>query len=911
MNLTKRLLLLLALAAIVPACGHSDSGGGAPPAGPGASPAAGVTKTVSLASLVPGNSNSNAPDVSSDGRYVCFQSLASNLVPNDTNGLSDIFVKDLQTKLIERVSVSTNGVQTNSNSFNPRISNDGRYVVFSSYASNLVPGDTNGAQDIFVRDRIAGTTIRVSVGIYGQSYTDSYFPEISGNGRTIVFLSRDDYLTYNDFSGYPDVFAYDMGTGSTELISVGYYGYGDYYGGCNNRPAVSEDGSRIVFASQGLELTSPPKYAFAYSYNSIHVFMRDRNTGTTTVVNSLNGINYMYGSAMEPAISDDGTKVTFYSGDPSGELVPGALNGNIYLKDLNLNTLSVASSDSTGNPMNGFVVNLSQVTDNGQVLFAAYDTTVDLPGGVADGNSAYDILVKDINSGFLSIISLPSSSLTLSTYGVNAPFWPEFFYTYFFGFDIISNFAALTPSGRHVVFVAQGLDLVPGDTGSLLDIILRDRNADVDPIFDEITDVTTGITYLPGLTNGHNFKPSVSDDGTQVAFESLATSLVAGDGNAAKDVFVRDTGSDATIRISVSSGGAEGLGDSSSPSISATGRYVAFSSKATNLDGGDGNGLQDIFLRNRDVLNDGFDGGDVLTFRVSVDSGGADPNGPSAAPAISGDGTQVAFESLATDLVAPATTALRRHIYVRNLTAGTTTLISVSGSLAEGNGDSFSPAISNDGRYVVFASFSTNLVGGDTNGVADVFLVDRDPSTNGLDGADRSITRISVTAGGGLANGGSYTPSISGDGARIVFASDASNLVSGDGNGAQDIFLHIVAGASTSRVSLGASGNEADSACAAPAISRDGRMVAFQSIASNLVADETLGLQDIFVRDLSLGTTVRASLSFTNGETDGESYSAALNGDGAYVAFYSNATNIQDGDSNGYADVFLRGPLFP
>ncbi len=903
MNLTTRLLLLLALAAVVPACGDSGSSGGAGASGPAASPASGATRTVSLAALVPGDSNSEAPDVSSDGRYVCFHSYASNLVPNDTNFRLDVFVKDLQTGVIERVSVSTNGVQANSDSLNPRISNDGRYVVFSSYASNLVPGDTNGVQDIFVRDRVAGTTIRVSVGIYGQSYRDSYFPEISGNGKTVVFLSRDDYLTSNDFSGYPDVFAYDMGTGYTELISVGYYGYADYYGGCNNRPAVSEDGSRVAFASQGMEMTSPPKYFFPYTYSSVHVFLRDRNAGTTTLINSPDGISYIYASAMEPAISDDGTKITFYSEDSSNSLVVGAASGNIFLKDLTANTLSVASADSMGNFLNGSVVNLSQVTNNGQVLFGAYDTTVDLPLTVTDLNFNYDILVKDMSSGVLgdlSIVSL-SSSLALSSYGAYVSFWPEFYYTYY-GFDIISNFAALSPSGRHVVFVAPGLDLVPGDVGYPLDIILRDRDADENSVYDAVTDVTTGITYLPGLTNGHNFKPSVSDDGTLVAFESLASTLVAGDGNGAKDVFVRDTGSDATTRISVSSGGTQGDGDSASPSISASGRYVAFSSKATNLVGGDLNTLQDIFVRDRTLLT---------TVRVSVDTGGGDPNAPSSAPAISGDGTQVAFESLATDLVIPATTALRRHIYVRNITAGTTTLISMDAGLTEGDGDSFSPAISSNGRYVVFASFSTNLDPLDPSGIANIFLVDRDPSLDGLDGVDRSITRISVASGGGVADGGSYSPAISGDGSRIVFASDASNLVSGDGNGTQDIFLRDVTSGSTSRVSLGASGNEADSACAAPAISRDGRMVGFQSIASNLVADESLGLQDVFVRDLTLGTTVRASLSFGGGEADGESYSAALNGDGAYVAFYSNATNIQDGDVNGYADVFLRGPLFP
>jgi Tol biopolymer transport system component len=237
--------------------------------------------------------------------------------------------------------------------------------------------------------------------------------------------------------------------------------------------------------------------------------------------------------------------------------------------------------------------------------------------------------------------------------------------------------------------------------------------------------------------NGNSYSPSTSIDGRYVAFHSHASNLVPGDTNGFYDVFVHDRITGATERVSVSTAGVQGNGDSSygyTPSISSDGRYVAFSSLATNLVSGDTNTFSDVFVRDRQ---------NGTTERVSLDSGGAEGNGDSVAPVISGDGRYVAFESFASNLVAGDTNGTW-DVFVRDRLAGTTERASVDSSAAEANGQSHWPAISSDGRYVAFQSYASNLVAGDTNGFADVFVHDR---LNGM------TERASVYTAGAQANG--------------------------------------------------------------------------------------------------------------------------------------------------------------
>jgi Tol biopolymer transport system component len=288
-----------------------------------------------------------------------------------------------------------------------------------------------------------------------------------------------------------------------------------------------------------------------------------------------------------------------------------------------------------------------------------------------------------------------------------------------------------------------------------------------------------------------------------------------------------------TTRVSVDSAGAEGNDYSHDPAISADGQIVAFQSNATNLVAGDTNGASDAFVHDRST---------GLTERVSVDSSGAEANSYSYRAAISADERSVAFHSFASNLVSGDTNGTW-DIFVHDRSTGLTERVSVDTTGTEGNDKSSDldrPVISSDGRYVAFSSLATNLVAGDTNAKADVFLRDRQLGTT---------ARVNVDSGGAEADDSGGYPSISSDGLLVAFTSSATNLVAGDTNATNDAFVRDRALATTERVNLGFDGREADGPAFSPSISADGRYVAFESDASNLVPGDTNGVRDVFVRD--------------------------------------------------------------
>ena len=380
---------------------------------------------------------------------------------------------------------------------------------------------------------------------------------------------------------------------------------------------------------------------------------------------------------------------------------------------------------------------------------------------------------------------------------------------------------------------------------------------------------------------------SCSADGRYVAFYSLASNLVLGDTNAVGDVFVRDRLAQVTERASVDSSGLQANSTSDYPSLSADGRYVAFSSLAGNLVGGDGNGCADIFVRDR-VANS--------TERVSVGSGG-EGNGHAWRCSISANGRWVAFHSLATTLV-PGDTNACTDVFVRDRLLATTERISVSSSGAQANDRSEYPAISADGRFVAFQSDASDLVPGDTNGVSDVFVHDLQSGTT---------ERVSVGSSGAQGNNVSYTPSLSADGRYVAFHGSSTNLVPGDTNGAFDVFVRDRLLGTTERISVDSTGVQGNDMSSKAAISGDGRFVAFDSLASNLVPNDTNGGNlDVFVRDRQNATTVRASVDSAGVEANSMSSWPAISGDGRFVVFDSLATNLVAGDTNTTMDVFVR-----
>ena len=344
--------------------------------------------------------------------------------------------------------------------------------------------------------------------------------------------------------------------------------------------------------------------------------------------------------------------------------------------------------------------------------------------------------------------------------------------------------------------------------------------------------------------NSASYEPSISADGRYVAFRSVATNLVAGDSNVTEDVFVHDRQTGTTERVSVDSSGTQGNEDSEDPSISADGRYVAFFSEASNLVAGDNNGTHDIFVHDRQA---------GTTERVSVDSNGTEGNGNSTDPSISADGRYVAFFASASNLVAGDTNSTR-DIFVHDRQTGTTERVSVDSSGTEGNDDSDVPSISADGRFVAFTSSASNLVAEDSNANWDVFVHDRQTGTT---------ERVSLASSGTEANSDSFGFSISADGRYVAFFSEASNLVAGDSNGIRDIFVHNRQTGTTKRVSLASSGTEGNDDSEYPSISADGRYIAFESDATNLVAGDGNVARDIFVHD-RVGFSIGAVVGETN-----------------------------------------------
>ncbi len=392
-----------------------------------------------------------------------------------------------------------------------------------------------------------------------------------------------------------------------------------------------------------------------------------------------------------------------------------------------------------------------------------------------------------------------------------------------------------------------------------------------------------GVQGKKGAVN----RPALSSDGVRVAFTSSAANLVSGDTNGENDVFVKNLTTGHIVRVTTTSKGKqlEGppVGDFQ-PTLSADGRKVAFHSGSALLPG-DNPGILDVYVREVRTMK---------LVRASATADGKGANSYSSEPSLSQHGGKVSFTSSASNLTA-ADKNYRRDIFVKNLASGAVVLASSSAAGVPGNQDSYDSSLSADGKRVAFVSEAKNLVPGDDGSSTDVFVKDL---------ATGAIVWSTVEASAQRAVGSD--PSLSVDGKRVAFSSDATDLVPGDTNGTTDVFVKDLVSGALTRISTNAAGVQAVEGSFAPAISGDGRRVAFASSAPDLTSDDENYEEDIFVKTLSTGAITLVSTTTGGGQGDDGSSLPAVSQGGRKIAFLSEATNLVRADTNNAGDVFVK-----
>ncbi len=712
--------------------------------------------------------------VSFTGRFVVFPSAATNLIVGDTNGVTDIFVRDTLLGVNERVSVPTAGGEADGKSVHCAISpsEDGRYVVFNSDADNLVPGDTNGRRDIFIRDRVANVTERISIGTGGeQSDAECVNPSVTADGRFVVFTSE--ATTLDPMAADPGrkVFLRDRMLSQTELVAVVATPAGIEQHSSPETAAVSNNGRFVAFRLND-------------DFGPGGAYVKDRQNGTLELV-GVNDVGAILDVDNAASISADGRFVGFTSNGING----GAhCRFQAYVRDRLMQTTAVVSVSESGGQGDGDASDHCLLSADGRVAAFSTGAANLVPG---DTNARQDIFFRDLDTAETIRASVSSSG-----FQGTAPLC------------LSSGVSAMTPDASQFVLVS-GAENLPSC-------------GPVDNYQIYVHETGSGLTELVSVDfYGHTEDASdpgvISDNGRFVAFTSQSGRLIGtpdlpADTNNARDIFLRDRLLQTTTRISVSSAGEQhnGVGFTDAPSISGDGRYIAFHSDAPNLDFPDSAEFcppdskmqcyyleEDVFVR------------DVVAGTTRMISQSTKGSGGSYEPAISGDGAWVAYTSGGGIYIVPRAggaavwVSVGEHaaisgngsqvaffrwpdIFVRDLAAGTTTRVSIASDGTEANGPSIGyPVISRNGRYVAFNSDASNLVADDTNGVTDAFMHDR---------ATGRTIRVSLGNSGAQGDAGTVGefPSLGGvssDGRWVAFSSYAGNLVPGDTNRATDAFL--------------------------------------------------------------------------------------------------------------------------
>lgn len=444
----------------------------------------GITLTACVQVLpTEGQSNGESlyPPISYDGRYVAFYSLATNLVPGDTNAAGDIFLHDRETGETTRVSISSEGKEGDLESIWPSLSGDARFIAFTSSATNLVEGDTNNLPDVFVHDRETRTTTRVSVSSQGEQsdgISYNYFPAITADGRYVVFASLAGNLVERDTNQTWDIFVHDRETRSTVLASV------NSNGRQANAPSlhgvISGNGRFVAFNSYANNL-------MANDQNEVSdVFVHDLETRTTMPV-SVDAQGRLGNESSDRAtISFDGECIGYSSFASNLTPVDKDEEEDVFIYERSARNNRLASNSLAGTPA------LARDDDDDDVPWCCYISPA----------CCIIVVISDRKS-------------------------------------------VIAPDGNSIIYRYDAPDLVPDDTNFRQDIFMYDRRTD------EVTRIS--INSQGEEANGDSVHHGLSFDGRYIAFSSEASNLVPNDTNGVSDIFVHDRETGETTRVSISS----------------------------------------------------------------------------------------------------------------------------------------------------------------------------------------------------------------------------------------------------------------------------------------------------------------------------------------------------------------------
>jgi hypothetical protein len=825
--------------------------------------------SVSVNGTSGGNGDSLYAQVSTNGRYVLFESRTGNLVPGFTNWMGDIYVRDLQLGTTAVASVATNGGQANGRSFDSVMTPDGHYVAFASFATNLVPGDSHLFADVFVRDMVAGTTTLVSVGAAGLAgNTTMATPQITPDGNYVAFYSSATGMVAGA-SANGEVYVRDLTGGTTTWASVDASAImqSAFSGSVSNInsycPRMSEDGELVLFKSSATNFigTNGTSVTAILVYDQVLDFT---TLITTNAIGSLPDDENRYG----PEVTATGRFIAYASQEPPG----GGTNSSVYVWDSLADTNILVSTDGSGVPTNT-ISDTPVLSRNGRYVVFRSNATTLVTNAVSAGFHFY---LRDLQTHMTQLVDA-------DTNGVGST-------------DVGGAFPSVSANGRVVVFNSPDGQLVTGDFNNALDVFARDTMAGTTEL-DSLRD--PGLVPQTGDAMARMWPYSMSGNGRWAVFESFADDLVPNDTNGKCDVFLRDLWTGQTSLVSAGMGGTPALGgNSDSAVISANGRYVAFASGATNLTA---DWVTNINIFRRDLQTG-------TTILISANSSSIGGMTNYSDPVISADGRYIAYLAARPSF----------KTYWRDVNSNAPVLL---GALPNSASTFLLPSMSADGRYVAYMT-NTQMRISDTQLGTDIYtnLMFTTAASAAIspDGGrvlyqttanstwyPNSVLADQVATGSNLFTLNNTTPiqssgQWSGDGRYVVLAgvTNTSDTVS-------KVYLCDLTTSQITLVSCNVTNaGPANAASDMPSISADGRFITFRSSATDIVAGDTNPVPKVYLFDRVAGTNAILCAAQT-GSTPFPWISAPVISAGAEnVAFLSVGPDLATNDINRVADAF-------